>query len=420
MRIIHFMIKLKLFLSLFFLAGCYQNSNLIRENQRHQKINGIIFDGPARPPINDSMFTSLQKTGTNWIATTPEAYTYRNTLGVKSFFQKGQWYGESIHGAITVINIAKKRGYKVMLKPHIGFSYDVSNWQGPEKINVEEKDSIINTIIRNSKELNAISDPNEFRKRVRNHKDLKPHYDEIENHFKAQNNYISKQENLTLGNWRGDFEVADSTHWSKWENGYEQFILKCAKMADSLKVDLFCLGTELGTSAVKREDFWRQLIRKVRTIYTGPVTYSANWDNFQHITFWNELDYIGISAYFPVSNKGVPDPSDIRQGWKEHRQKIEVLSKKYSIPILFTEYGYKSIEFAGEKPWQEYVKNEANELAQYNLYQGLYKSFWKKDWFAGGFIWKWYHSGNGGERSFSPQGKKAEKAMTEWYSKDHQ
>ena len=26
------------------------------------------------------------------------------------------------------------------------------------------------------------------------------------------------------------------------------------------------------------------------------LTYSANWDHFQHVPFWNALDFIGISG----------------------------------------------------------------------------------------------------------------------------
>ena len=82
---------------------------------------------------------------------------------------------------------------------------------------------------------------------------------------------------------------------------------------------------------------------------------------------------------------------------------------------MFTEYGYKSVNFAAKEPWKEYVKYETNEELQSNLYSGLYQTFWNKEWFAGGFIWKWYYEGNGGDKSFSPQEKTAEKMMIKWY-----
>jgi len=191
--------------------------------------------------------------------------------------------------------------------------------------------------------------------------------------------------------------------------------LDCARIADSTNVDLFCIGTELSSAAVKRADFWRELIKKVKQVYSGPLTFGANWDNFQNIEFWDDLEYIGISAYFPLSNKKSPSVRDALKGWKKHARLIEEISERYARPVLFTEYGYKSIEYAGKEPWSDNNKNSIDEGVQQTLYKSLYETFWDKNWFAGGFAWKWFYSGNGGEKSFSPQGKMAEQIMTERY-----
>jgi hypothetical protein len=62
-------------------------------------------------------------------------------------------------------------------------------------------------------------------------------------------------------------------------------------------MELFCFGTELGIQSQKRLQYWAQLIVKKKNI-KGKLTYAANWDDFDK-PFWNELDYIGIDAYFP-------------------------------------------------------------------------------------------------------------------------
>ena len=48
-----------------------------------------------------------------------------------------------------------------------------------------------------------------------------------------------------------------------------------------------------------------------------------------------------------------------------------------------------------------------NLEAQSNTMQVLFEEFWNEDWFAGGFLWKWFHNYNdaGGENDsqFTPQ-----------------
>ncbi|MEM6723389.1 MAG: hypothetical protein AAF598_05080, partial [Bacteroidota bacterium] len=45
---------------------------------------------------------------------------------------------------------------------------------------------------------------------------------------------------------------------------------------------------------------WRTIIRSARQHYTGELTLAANFDNYREISFWDELDFIGINAYFPL------------------------------------------------------------------------------------------------------------------------
>ena len=42
-----------------------------------------------------------------------------------------------------------------------------------------------------------------------------------------------------------------------WEQGYSSYILYYAALADSLDVDMFCLGTEFKNAIKKRPEYWR-------------------------------------------------------------------------------------------------------------------------------------------------------------------
>jgi len=342
------------------------------------KIRGVIFDGPAQPPITKEMIENIAASNAKWVAATPEAFTYKNSLQIKSFLRTGQWYGETIEGSFKVVNYAKELGLKVMLKPHIAFIWDLSGWDEPKNINFE------------------------------NETDRKKYYDNL-------NEHTSTLENKIKGSWRGDFEVSHPDDWIIWEKQYEKFILECALLADSARMDLFCIGTELDKAASQRTNFWRKLIQKTRSIFKGQLTYCANWNNFKNIAFWDDLDYIGISAYFPISNEKSPSYEDAMAGWKPYATELENFHKKYRKPILFTELGYKSTEYAGSKPWLEYTENKADFATQANLYQATFATFWRKAWFKGIFMWKWYYAGNGGPTSFSPQNKPALDVMSNWY-----
>jgi len=355
-------------------TNCANNAT---DDPLKEKIRGVIFDGPAQPPITKEMVENVQSSNAKWVATTPEAFIYKNTLRVKSFLSTDQWYGETIEGSLKVVSFAKQFGLKVMLKPHIALSWDFSGWSEYENIDLR-----------------------------------------LEADRKKIEKYISTLENKAKGSWRGDFEIKNPEDWAIWESEYEKFILDCAQLADSAQIELFCAGTELDNVAIQRTSFWRRLIKKIRSIYKGQVTYCANWNNYQKIKFWDELDYIGISAYFPVSEKQSPSVDDALNGWKPHLVEIENFQKKYSKPVLFAELGFKSTEYAGIKPWMEYTNHTVNFDAQANLYEATFRNFWRKEWFKGIFIWKWYYAGNGGLTSYSPQSKPALEIIKHWYQKD--
>jgi hypothetical protein len=64
--------------------------------------------------------------------------------------------------------------------------------------------------------------------------------------------------------------------------------------------------------------------------------------------------------------------------------------------------------------------NQVNLEAQTNTTQALFETFWKEDWFAGGFIWKWFHNhsdvGGLDNFMFTPQNKPIEALIRKQYS----
>ena len=224
--------------------------------------------------------------------------------------------------------------------------------------------------------------------------------------------------------WNGQFtgliEMKSEQDWEKLEDSYTSFILIYAEVAQEIKAEVFCIGTELEKFVKFRPDYWQKIIKEIRKVYKGKLTYAANWDEFKRVSFWNELDFIGIDAYFPLTEKESPTVADFEFGWKLHKSEIMRIQSKYKKPIIFTEFGYRSVNYTGKEPWQSNrIQGNVNLQAQSNGLQAIYNQFWKEDWFAGGFIWKWFHSHNevGGKNNnrFTPQNKPAEKLLSELY-----
>ncbi len=222
------------------------------------------------------------------------------------------------------------------------------------------------------------------------------------------------------GKFTGYLKMTSEEDWLKLEQSYRNFIIEYAELAAEKEVELFCIGTELEQFIVHRPAFWKAVIKEIRAIYTGKLTYAANWDEYKRVPFWESLDYIGVDAYFPVALSKTPTIDEASKGWKRWCEDLEAFSEVKQKQILFTEYGYRSVDFAGKEPWRsDREMNNVNLEAQNSTMQALFDSVWEKEWFAGGFLWKWFinHEEVGGTNNsqFTPQNKPVEQIIRKHY-----
>jgi hypothetical protein len=226
------------------------------------------------------------------------------------------------------------------------------------------------------------------------------------------------------GKWRSDIFPTNDENWETWKTEYRNYILRYAKIAEQANAEMFCIGTEFSRLTVEKSLFWKQLIKDVRSIYSGKITYAANWYNeFENITFWDDLDFIGIQAYFPLVTKKYPSTEDIITGWNKHLPAIEAIHKKYNRKILFTEMGYRSTAESAIKPWQwledsSKLEESISMETQANCYEAFFNTVWNKEWFAGVHIWQlnnYVNSGGETNLDFTPQSKPAEHIITKGF-----
>ena len=235
--------------------------------------------------------------------------------------------------------------------------------------------------------------------------------------------WISRPEK---GKWRSDIYPKSDEDWLSWKESYREFILRYARVAERSGADMYCVGTELTRLSKEKPEYWREIISEIKEVYSGKLTYAANWyKEYENVTFWDQLDYIGIQAYFPLVKKEVPTVAEIKKGWDKHIPKIKGKSEEYQKQILFTEMGYKSTTDSGIKPWEwmDYEENKRiySPETQANCYQAFFDIFWDENWFSGVHIWQLrgnhrYYTSNE-NLDFTPQGKPAAEVIGEGFRK---
>ncbi len=344
------------------------------KGQQHQvdgKIKGFAFYGPKTPGLSDTSFKDIKATGANWITIVPEIILNRYTLNFQPDSLNQHW-GETLDASIQAIRLARAQGLKVMLKPHMVLV------KGNDYAGLYYEEEVAKA---------AMPEQNKLKDKTKG------------------------------ANWRGAFNPSNKADRNHWENNYRQYILMLAQLAEDNELDLFCIGTELKRSAIRHPEFWRALIVEVRKIYKGPITYSANWDEFDRIRFWEDLDYIGLNSYFPVNYKRKPGLIRSRYNWRKIKKRLKQISQKENRQIIFTEFGYRNVYYAGRHPWEhDEEKSIPYDKAQLHLYQAFFKAFWREEWVAGGFSWKWFaETPKPGNTTFSIQGKPAYGVVKYWY-----
>ena len=225
------------------------------------------------------------------------------------------------------------------------------------------------------------------------------------------------------GSWPGDLQFETEADWTAWETAYRDYLMQHVALATEFGVPILCIGTEFKISAVERETFWRTLIADIRSQYPGRLTYAANWDHYQNIPFWDALDYIGIDAYFPLSEDPDPTLAQLVEAWQQPVQEVRAFQKKTDRPVIFTEFGYLSVAGAAGKTWELESKVRSldiDETEQATALDALFTVWSQEPYWKGGFLWKWFPNMRGHEgyraRDYTPQGKEAMTVLRRWYA----
>ncbi len=215
----------------------------------------------------------------------------------------------------------------------------------------------------------------------------------------------------------------DAVAWKAWWANYTAYVLWHAKIAQDTGCELFCIGCEL-RSTERFAEQWRELIRQVREVYTGPLVYNGCLETMWDVTWWDAVDILGISLY--AWHPDQPDSSVEAQAvyFKKLRTGLRVLAAKTGRPILFSEIGCRSARGAAAMSgdfthWEWPYDGEE----QARFYEAAFQVFWDEPWFCGYSWWDWkvhlYPKAAADQnKEFVIYGKPAEQVLRTWYAKE--
>ena len=212
----------------------------------------------------------------------------------------------------------------------------------------------------------------------------------------------------------GNIAFEDKGDFERWFALYRRWLLHYARMAELYGVDLLVIGTELG-GVTPYEGDWRRLIRDLRRVYRGPLTYAAHWDReLETVGFWDALDFIGVNFYFPLADAGeTPSPDSPRV--QAIAARLSELAARYRKSIIITEVGYPASATGAAQPWVE--SGQLDNTLQKRCYEVVFEAIYDQPWLAGLYWWKWPSHGLGASAAvaFAPLDKPALEVVRKWY-----
>ncbi len=220
--------------------------------------------------------------------------------------------------------------------------------------------------------------------------------------------------NCENGVWRAhinffDEDVHCEPKWSKWFPAYTAFQLHYANIAEAENCEMFIAGCEM-VMTERREGEWRKLIADIREVYHGQVSYNTDKYQEHNVKWWDCVDIISSSGYYPIND------------WEQQLDRIERVVKKFNKPFFFAEAGCMSVVGSQFVPNDWGLSGEVNAQIQAEWYQAMFEATSKRDWVGGYGLWSWpSHPGSpeAAARSggYEIYGKPAEQVVKRYFSK---
>jgi glycosyl hydrolase family 113 len=205
--------------------------------------------------------------------------------------------------------------------------------------------------------------------------------------------------------WRGDLDF-EEPKLTEFFREYEAYVLDMAQFAQQHGASRYYIGSEL--SALTRnpaaQPHWLSLIAKCRKVYRAAksedrrqLTYAANFDEYQHVRFWDQLDEIGIDAYFPLTPRRGLSSLFLRPvqkmvgSWHKILPDLQQFQEKHGRQILFSEWGVVPFKGTSSAPFEWQPSKVSDRHEALSAYRATLLALDDQDecWLSGVDFWHW-------------------------------
>ncbi len=200
-------------------------------------------------------------------------------------------------------------------------------------------------------------------------------------HSKGVRVALKPTANCKNGTWRAhinffDEDVPCEPKWSNWFRSYTEFQCHYAVIAQAENCEMLIAGCEM-VQTERREAEWRRLIGDIRAVYHGPVSYNTDKYQEHNVKWWDAVDVISSSGYYPIDD------------WENQLDRIERVVKKYQKPFFFAECGCMATRGSSKVPNDWSLSGPIASEEQADWYRAMFDACLKRDWVQGFCLWSW-------------------------------
>jgi hypothetical protein len=218
--------------------------------------------------------------------------------------------------------------------------------------------------------------------------------------------------------WRGEIDPGTPERWREYQQSYRRFVLRWAADAERFGADAFSIGVECKSWSGRFGPYWHALIADVRNTFHGHLTYSSNWDEVEDVLFWDQLDWLGVNAFYPLADQHDASYATYAERAEQAVTRVADFGERLGMPVVFVEIGYTTRPDAAVEPWlwpdgMQAVVVDEHEQARALVALGSAAA--REPRLLGFYVWRYYANLDDVSQEaiwgFSPHGKLAEPAL---------
>jgi hypothetical protein len=206
--------------------------------------------------------------------------------------------------------------------------------------------------------------------------------------------------------WRGTLTFSELS-LRRFFCHYTRYLTEMAVLAREGGACRLYIGSELSALSVNpsARKYWSALIQDIRQVFgtRRTLTYAASHNDYIVVPFWNELDEIGIDAYFSLvpqaiaAGRGRPSVKTIQTNWEKLLEPIKRFGEEYHKPVIFSEWGTVPFDLTTSQPWHWKPSEIPDPDEQLNAYKATLQTLSQQgEWLKEISLWHWAMLGNEG------------------------